>query len=97
MFGQRHHFRNNAPNEMYGLQRYTKETHRLYRVLEARLAESSFLAGDDFSIADIATYPWIARWEWHEIDWGTLPNVKRWFDELCQRPAVQRGMAVPKI
>lgn len=96
MFGQRHHFRNQAPDERYGLERYTKETHRLYRVLDGRLAEAPFLAGDDYSIADIATYPWVARWEWHEIDWSGLPHVKRWFDQIGQRPAVQRGMAVPQ-
>ncbi len=95
MFGQRHHFRNQAPNEAYGLQRYTKETHRLYQVLNQRLAESTHLAGDAYSIADIATYPWVARWQWHELDWASVPHVKRWFDALSERPAVQRGMAVP--
>ncbi|HVL58452.1 MAG TPA: glutathione S-transferase N-terminal domain-containing protein [Burkholderiaceae bacterium] len=96
-FGQRHHFYRQASHEQYGLERYTKETHRLYRVLDARLAASEFLAGDAYTIADIATYPWVARWEWHAIDWATLPNVKRWFDAIGARPAVQRGMAVPKL
>ena len=66
-------------------------------MLDGRLAQSAFLAGDDYSIADIATWPWVARWQWHEIDWGTLPNVKRWFDEIGGRAAVQRGMAVPAV
>ena len=96
MFGQRHHFRNQAPNEAYGLQRYTGETHRLYQVLDRRLGEAPYLAGDDYSIADIATYSWVARWQWHELDWDSVPNVQRWFERLSQRPAVQRGMAVPQ-
>ncbi len=95
MFGQRHHFRNQAPDEAYGMQRYTKETHRLYKVLDQRLGEAAHLAGDEYSMADIATYPWVARWQWHDLDWSALPNVKRWFDALGERPGVQRGMAVP--
>lgn len=97
MFGQRHHFRNNAPHEKYGIERYTKETHRLYKVLDARLAQARYLAGDDYTIADIATYPWVARWQWHELDWADVPAVRRWFDEIGARAAVQRGMAVPTV
>ena len=97
MFGQRHHFRNNAPKERYGIERYTKETHRLYKVLDGQLARSKYLAGEHYSIADIATFPWVARWEWHELDWSALPYVKRWFDEVGERPAVKRGMAVPAV
>jgi GSH-dependent disulfide-bond oxidoreductase len=95
MFGQTHHFRRHAPNEKYGLERYTKETHRLYRVLDGVLAKSAYIAGADYSIADIATYPWIARFELHDLRWGEVPHVKRWFDSVGSRPAVQRGMKVP--
>jgi GST-like protein len=96
MFGQRHHFYRAAPEKVpYALERYTKETHRLYGVLDQRLAAHEYLAGDAYSIADIATYPWVARWEWHDLDWAKFPNVERWFKALGARPAVQRGMAVP--
>ncbi|HZS83862.1 MAG TPA: glutathione S-transferase N-terminal domain-containing protein [Stellaceae bacterium] len=95
MFGQRHHFYRAAPEKVpYALERYTKETHRLYGVLDKRLAEAAYLAGD-YSIADIATYPWVARWEWHDLDWAKFPHVERWFKAIGARPAVQRGMAVP--
>jgi GST-like protein len=96
MFGQRHHFFRAAPEKVpYALERYTKETHRIYGVLDKRLAEHEYLAGGAYSIADIATYPWIARWEWHDLDWTKFPNVERWFKAIGSRPAVQRGMAVP--
>ena len=95
MFGQRHHFFRSAPEKVpYALERYTKETHRIYGVLDKRLADNEYLAGT-YSIADIATYPWVARWEWHELDWSKFPNVARWFKAVGARPAVQRGMAVP--
>jgi len=96
MFGQRHHFFRAAPEKVpYALERYTKETHRLYGVLDKRLAGNQYLAGGTYTIADIATYPWVARWEWHELNWANFPNVERWFKALGARPAVQRGMAVP--
>jgi GSH-dependent disulfide-bond oxidoreductase len=96
MFGQRHHFFRAAPEKVpYALERYTKETHRIYGVLDKRLAENEYLAGGAYSIADIATYPWVARWEWHELDWTKFPHVERWFKAIGARPAVQRGMAVP--
>ncbi|MBL8502753.1 MAG: glutathione S-transferase N-terminal domain-containing protein [Rhodocyclaceae bacterium] len=95
MFGQTHHFLRYAPEKVdYAIGRYTKETARLYGVLNARLARHAFLA-DDYSIADIATYPWVARHEWHEIALASYPNVQRWFKAIASRPAVQRGMAVP--
>ena len=95
MFGQANHFRRFAKEQVpYAIERYTKEAHRLYGVLDRRLAEAPFLAGD-YSIADIATWPWVARWEWHGIDMAAIPNVRRWFDEIGARPAVQRGRAVP--
>ena len=96
MFGQAHHFMRNAKQEVpYGIERYGKETARLYGVMDRQLAGSKYLAGADYSIADIATYPWVARYEWHRVNLAELPGVKRWFDEIGARPAVQRGMAVP--
>ena len=95
MFGQAHHFLRAAPEQVpYGIKRYTDETRRLYGVLEKRLAEAPFLAGE-YSIADMATFPWVARHEWHKVALGDFPNVKRWYDTLALRPAVVRGMAVP--
>ena len=96
MFGQVHHFLRAAPEEVpYAIKRYRTETDRLYGVLDARLAGTEFLAGE-YSIADIATYPWIARHEWHKVDLADHPNVRRWFEQLSQRPAVARGMTVPE-
>jgi len=95
MFGQAHHFLRAAPEQVpYGIKRYTDEARRLYGVLDRRLAQVAFLAGE-YSIADIATFPWIARFEWHKVDLNDFPNVKRWFDTIARRPAVARGMAVP--
>ena len=94
MFGQTHHFRRNAPHETYGLDRYTKETHRLYKVLDARLGKSEYVAGGQYSIADIAIYPWVARFGLHQIEWDDVPNVKRWYDSIGSRPAVRRGMEI---
>lgn len=97
MFGQAHHFRKFAPEPVpYAIERYTKEAQRLYGVLDRRLAEVPYLAGD-YSIADMATYPWVARHEWQGVSLDEHPNVKRWFEAIGDRPAVQRGMAVPKI
>jgi GST-like protein len=95
MFGQCHHFLRAAKEQIpYGIERYTREKDRLYGVLDKRLGEQAFLAGD-YSIADIATYPWVSRHEWHKTDLAQYPNVKRWFDQISARPAVQRGMLVP--
>ncbi|WP_233855407.1 glutathione S-transferase family protein [Paraburkholderia sp. HD33-4] len=94
MFGQTHHFRRNAPHETYGLDRYTKETHRLYKVMDTRLGKSEYVAGSQYSIADIAIYPWVARYGLHQIEWDDVPNVKRWYDSIGSRPAVQRGMEI---
>jgi GST-like protein len=97
MFGQVHHFLRSAKEMVpYAIERYTKETRRLYGVLNDRLKSHEYLAGE-YSIADIATYPWVARFEWHKTDLADFPHVKRWFDKLSARPAVQRGMAVPKL
>jgi GST-like protein len=95
MFGQLHHFRRYAPEKIpYAIERYTHEAKRLYRVLEHRLQEHGFLTGD-YSIADIAAFPWAARHEWQGIELDEFPNVKRWFNMIAQRPAVQRGMVLP--
>ena len=96
MFGQTHHFLRAAKEEVpYAIERYKKETDRLYGVMDKELAKREYLAGNMYSIADVATYPWVARYEWHKTDLNDFPNVKRWFDEIGKRPAVQRGMAVP--
>jgi GST-like protein len=95
MLGQTHHFLRAAPEPVpYAIKRYKDETRRLYGVLDKRLAEAEHLAGE-YSIADVASYPWVARHEWHQIELGDFPNVKRWYDAIGARPAVQRGMKVP--
>jgi GSH-dependent disulfide-bond oxidoreductase len=95
MFGQVHHFLRAAKEAVpYAIERYTKETRRLYGVLDARLGQREYLAGE-YSIADIATYPWVARYEWHKTRLDDFPNVKRWFQAISARPAVERGMKVP--
>jgi GST-like protein len=97
MFGQAHHFRKFAPEPVpYAIERYSKEARRLYGVLDKRLGEAEHLAGD-YSIADMATYPWVARHEWQGVDLAGFANVKRWYEAIGARPAVQRGMAVPKL
>jgi GST-like protein len=95
MFGQYNHFANYAVEKLpYAIERYTNEVARLHRVLEKRLAESPFLAGPDYSIADIATFPWIRNPERRGIDLAHYPTVQRWHDAIAARPAVQRGVAV---
>ena len=95
MFGQAHHFLRFAPEPVpYAINRYKTEVARLYAVLNRRLASADYLAGE-YSVADIATFPWVARHEWHGIDLADFPAVKHWFDVISQRPAVQRGMNVP--
>jgi GST-like protein len=95
IFGQVHHFLRAAKEAVpYSIERYVKETRRLYGVLNARLEDHEYLA-DEYSIADIATYPWTARYEWHKTRLEDFPHVKRWFDAISARPAVQRGMKVP--
>ena len=97
MFGQTHHFLRAAKQPVpYAIERYQKVTRRLYGVLEHHLAHHICLA-DEYSIADIATYPWVARHEWHQVELAEFPHVKRWFDALSARPAVQRGMKVPAV
>ena len=96
MLGQAHHFLRSAPEPVpYAIERYTKETRRLYNVLDGHLAQHEYLA-DEYTIADIATYPWVARHEWHKVDLAEFPFVKRWYDAIGARPAVQAGMQVPQ-
>jgi len=95
MAGQSHHFRRAAPEPIpYAIERYTTESKRIYAVMDKRLGDQKFLAGE-YSIADMACFPWIARHEWQQIDLAEFPNLKRWFDDLAARPAVAKGMAVP--
>ncbi|MCH8503625.1 MAG: glutathione S-transferase family protein [Ectothiorhodospiraceae bacterium] len=96
MLGQAHHFLHfNAGKASYAEERYANEARRLYGVLDRRLAGREFLAGD-YSIADMATWPWISRFEWQRINLSDFPNVRRWYTELADRPAVQRGYHVPR-
>lgn len=95
MFGQYNHFANYAPERLpYAVERYTNEVKRLHRVLDKRLGEAAYLAGDGYSIADIATFPWVRNADRRGIDLADYPNVRRWHDALAARPAVQRGVAV---
>jgi GST-like protein len=95
IFGQVHHFFRAAKEKVpYAIERFGKENRRLYGVLDKRLGEVPFLA-EEYSIADIATFPWVLRHEWQQVDLAEYPNVKRWFDTIHARPAVQRGIRVP--
>ena len=95
-FGQVHHFLRAAPEPVpYAIERYSKETRRLYGVMNRHLEQHEYLA-KDYSIADIATYPWVARHDWHKVELADFPAVKRWFEQIGARPAVQAGMNVPK-
>ncbi len=94
MLGQAHHFRNYAPERIeYAVNRYTNEAGRLYRVIDKRLADREYLAGD-YSIADIATFPWLRSHENQGQDLDDTPNLKRWFETIAARPAVERGVEV---
>ncbi len=95
MFGQYNHFANYAPEKLdYAITRYTNEVARLHRVLETRLSQSKYLTGDSYSIADIATFPWIRNPENRGVTLADYPAVKRWHDAIAARPAVERGVAV---
>ena len=96
MLGQVHHFVKYNPGKApYAEERYSKEAHRLYGVLNKQLEGRDYVAGD-YSIADIAIWPWISRFEWQQIDLNKYPNVKRWYVAIANRPAVQKGYQVPK-
>ncbi len=95
MLGQAHHFRIYAPEKIpYAIDRYTREAHRLYGVLDRRLAKSRYVGGADYSIADIAVFPWLRSWKNQGIAWNDFPHLKGWFDEIAARPAVRRGVQV---
>jgi GST-like protein len=95
MLGQAHHFRIYAPERIpYAVDRYTNEAKRLYGVMDKRLARSKYLGGPEYSIADIAVFPWLRSWKNQGIDWNEYPNLKGWFDEIAGRPAVKRGVEV---
>ena len=95
MLGQVHHFvKFNQGKAPYAEERYTKEGKRLYGVLDRRLAEVEYVAGE-YSIADMAIWPWISRFEWQEIDLASFENVARWYTAIASRPAVQKGYHIP--
>lgn len=93
MFGQAHHFRRAKTQVEYGIERYTKEARRLWGVLDGHLAGTEFMHGD-YSIADMAIYPWTARYEWQGVALEEFANVKRWFDTVSARPAVAEAMGI---
>lgn len=95
MLGQVHHFLRNAQGKApYADERYLKEAARLYGVLDRQLDKSEYVAGD-YSIADMAIWPWISRYEWQTMDLANFPSVLRWYKAIAARPAVQRGYDVP--
>ena len=95
MLGQAHHFRLYAPEKIpYAIDRYTNEAKRLYGVMNRRLANSRYLGGAEYSIADIAVFPWLRSWKNQGIDWNDFPHLRGWFDEVSARPAVMRGVEV---
>jgi GST-like protein len=95
--GERGHFtrlKDNEGDQSYALARFNDELHRLYGVMNNRLYDRRYLAGDEYTIADMASYPWTVGWEAQGIDIDEFKYFKRWFNELSERPALQRGMAV---
>ena len=95
MFGQANHFIKFASEDVpYGKTRYRNEVMRLLGVMDRRLAAVPYLAGD-YSIADVATWPWVMRTEWYDTDWSRFPHVRRWYDTIGAREAVMRGAAIP--
>jgi GST-like protein len=95
MFGQANYFYRLEEKVPYAIERFKKEALRLYKVLNQELGKREYLAGE-YSIADIATYPWVWRHDIHQVKLEDFPNVKRWYDAISARPAVQRGMEIPK-
>ena len=95
MLGQAHHFRIYAPEKIeYAVNRYSNEAKRLYGVLDKQLSKTAYLAGDEYTIADIACFPWTRSWKNQGIELSDFSNVQRWFDAISARPAVQRGVTV---
>ena len=96
IFGQVHHFKRAAKEKVpYAINRYFKECRRLYGVLDSRLERREYIANNEVSIADFCTVPWVFRHDWQEIDLDEFKNVKRWYDNMMQRPALTRGMNLP--
>ena len=97
MFGQVHHFvKYNKGKSAYAEERYSKEARRLYGVMDKRLGQHQYMSGKEYSIADISIWPWTARFDWQEIDLSEYKNVTRWYKEMADRPAVQKGWLVPQ-
>ncbi len=95
MLGQNHHFRQYAPEKLpYAIDRYTNEARRLYGVIDRRLARSKWLGGPEYSIADIATWPWLRNWKNQGVELSDYPHLSRWYQAIEERPAVQRGVKV---
>jgi GST-like protein len=95
MLGQAHHFRIYAPEKIpYAIERYSNEARRLYGVMNRQIARHRYIAGDEYTIADIAIFPWLRSWKNQGIDWNDHPHLKGWFDEIAARPAVMRGVEV---
>ncbi|HEX7642687.1 MAG TPA: glutathione binding-like protein [Burkholderiaceae bacterium] len=95
MLGQAHHFRGYAPEKLeYAINRYTNEAKRLYGVIDRQVAKTAYLAGDAYTIADIATFPWLRSAERQGVDWADYPYAKRWFDKIAVRPAVERAVKI---
>jgi GST-like protein len=95
MLGQCHHFRMYAPEKIpYAIDRYTNEARRLYGVIDKRLARSEWLGGAEYSIADMATFPWLRSWQNQGVELEDYPHLQRWFHTVAERPAVQRGVKV---
>jgi len=93
ILGQAHHYRDAAPEHVpYAINRFTDEAGRLYGVMDRRLADADYLAGASYSIADMACWPWVRVHRYHGQPWENFPNVKRWFEQVAGRPAVQIGM-----
>ena len=97
MFGQVHHFvKYNKGKSNYAEERYFKEANRLYKVMDDRLSKHQYISGKEYSIADVSIWPWTARFDWQEIDINDYSNVTRWYKEMVDRPAVQKGWQVPQ-
>jgi GST-like protein len=95
MLGQAHHFRQYAPEIIpYAIERYTNEAARIYRVIDRRLAESEFIATDEYTIADVAVFPWLRSHENQGQNLADYPDLKRWYEAVEARPAVGRGLEV---
>jgi GST-like protein len=95
MFGQANYFYRQEEKVPFAIERFKKEALRLYNVLNKELGQREYLGGE-YSIADIATYPWVWRHEMHQVSLEDFPNVKRWYDAISARSAVRRGMEIPK-